>query len=98
MKVLEERMSSLTSPQRSLYISDFTRLIDGNTSVVETMEPKNQFKPVDVLKVHEIFPQPREIHHSLNMLKNQIKEGKQRSEEENHQSHQLLLLSLLFLK
>ena len=44
MKVLEERMSSLTSPQRSLYISDFTRLIDGKASVVETMEPKNKIQ------------------------------------------------------
>ena len=44
MKVLEERMSSLTSPQRSLYISDFTWLIDGKASVVETMAPKNKIQ------------------------------------------------------
>ena len=44
MKVLEERMSSLTSPQRSLYISDFTQLIDGKASVVETMVPKNKIQ------------------------------------------------------
>ena len=44
MKVLEERMSSLTSPQRSLYISDFTQLIDGKALVVETMEPKNKIQ------------------------------------------------------
>ena len=44
MKFLEERMSSLTSSQRSLYISDFTQLIDGKASVVETMEPKNKIQ------------------------------------------------------
>ena len=44
MKVLEERMSSLTSPQRSLYISDFTQLIDGTASVVETMGPNKKIQ------------------------------------------------------
>ena len=44
MKALEERISSLTSPQRSLYISDFTCLIDGKDSVVETMEPKKKIQ------------------------------------------------------
>ena len=37
-------MSSLTSPQRSLYVSDFTELIDGKASAVETMEPKNKIQ------------------------------------------------------
>ena len=37
-------MSSLTSTQRSLYISDFTQLIDGKASVVETMESKNKIQ------------------------------------------------------
>ena len=36
---------------------------------------KKKFKHMDILRVHKIFPQPREIPHHLNMLKMQIKEG-----------------------
>ena len=98
MKVLEERMSSLPSPQRLLYISDFTWLIDRKASVVETMEPKNKIQtcghPQGSQSLSSTKRNPSFFEHAEDA--DQRRQAKIRGR--NHQNHQLLLSSLLFLQ